>query len=94
MLVVAVCRVAGFRPPIMCRGGRGQVGQLWCEVRLGDVVGAGAGEPGVDGQVGSGRVCTRVNAATRSVVQGQVAESRQMRRRPVVMTWPAVWNKQ
>ena len=27
-------------------------------------------------------------------VQGHVSESLQMRRRPVVMRWPAVWNKQ
>jgi len=39
-------------------------------------------------------VRTRVSAVTRSVVHGQDFESRQVVRRPVVTTWPAVWNKQ
>ena len=64
-----------------------------CPARCGR--GAGAGEPaGAVGQIRSEMVCTRVNAMARSVVQGQVVESRQMVRRPVVMMWPAVWSKQ
>ena len=46
---------------------------------------AGAVVRGSACQVCSGRVWIRVNAATRSVVHGQVAERRQMCWRPVVM---------
>src|SRR3954452_5369404 len=73
-------RVGGMVGGVVAVSGRSG----WCGCRC----------PAVAGQVRSARVCTRVNAAASSVVHGHVAARRQMRLRPVVMIWPAVWNRQ
>jgi len=56
--------------------------------------GAAAGEPQHRVQQRSGRLWTRLKALTRSGVQGQVAASRQLRWRLVVVIRAAVWNRQ